>query len=282
MKQSARARVWVQSVICCVFSTFRFSYASGADRPDELAIVKQARQAQYSLAAQGLTGFQSGVQINWRLALQDQLAANPAAGEATLKYLNGIHFRVSLGSDGVVQVTHHTVIEPGNQKMAEYCNQISSGMEEGLTAFFHVWQAYMVYGVFPNVDFPDVDSDYQLRELNGEYHLSYKSHKPVEVAIAITMSKDFVIHQVTAENQTLESVLKPAFTPSRQGFLLTGYDDTRRELSGKDTVRLRTQIDYHQVNGFALPHKVSRCGSYNGEPAGCGEWTFTDYRVTSR
>jgi hypothetical protein len=41
-----------------------------------------------------------------------------------------------------------------------------------------------------------------------ECHLSYKSSNPIAVAIAITMSKDFMIHQVTAASQTHESVLK--------------------------------------------------------------------------
>jgi hypothetical protein len=271
MKKPGWPRLWVPIFICTVYSlTLPFAY--GADKPDKREIVKQARQAYYNLGDHGLTGFQSNVQPNWRLVLKDQIAADPANAETALKMLNGIHFTVSLGPDGVVKVTHHVDVAPSNEKVAEGFNQIFSGMEQAMSGFFDTWKPFMLTSPFPAVN-----GDYQLEELDNQYHLSYKDDT---ADVATTMSKELLISEIKVDSPAFKSVLKPVFSKNPQGFLLTGYDATYQEPSGKVGVQLKVQIDYQQVNGFQLPNKLNLTGSYQGTPFAM-ELTFSDYQVKS-
>ncbi len=242
----------------------------GADVANKRAIVNQARQAYYSLKDRGLIEFQANVSPNWRLVLKDQIATNPASAETALKLLNGIHFTVSLGPDGVVKVTHQADVAPTNVKVAEGFNQIFTGMEQAMSGFFDTWKPFML-----SSPFPDADSDYQLEGLDSQYLLSYKDGT---ADVATTMSKNLVISEIKVDSPAFKSVLQPQFIKSPQGLLFTGYDATYREPSGGEGVQLKVQIDYQQVNGLQLPRKLNLAGSYQGTPFAM-ELMFSDYQV---
>jgi hypothetical protein len=271
MKNPIRPRLWLPVFLCCSVLGLTLPFAYGTGIPDKRDIVKQARAAYYSLRNRGLDEFQSSVQPNWRLVLKDQLAADPANAEKALTMLNGIHFVVSLGRDGAVKITHREDVAPVNEQAAEGFKQIFSGMEQAMSGFFDSWSPFMLTSPFP-----EVAGEYTLEELNDQYHLSYKDGP---AAIATTMSKDLVISEIKVDSPEFKSVLKPQFTKSAQGFLLSGYEATYQGTGGGGaSVQLNVRIENQPVSGLQLPRKLNLDGSYQGTPFQM-ELTFSDYQV---
>ncbi len=270
MRNPIRPRIWVPILLCCSVVCLTVPLAYGADRADKREIIKQARAAYYSLRGRGLDEFESSVQPNWRLVLKDQLAADPASAEKALTMLNGIHFLVSLGRDGAVKITHREDVAPVNEQAAEGFKQIFSGMEQAMSGFFDSWSPFMLTSPFP-----EVAGDYTLEELNNQYHLSYKDGP---AAIATAMSKDLVISEIKVDSPEFKSVLKPQFTKSAQGLLLSGYEATYQGAGGGASVILNVRIENQPVNGMQLPQKLNLDGSYQGTPFQM-ELAFSGYKV---
>jgi hypothetical protein len=273
MRNPISPRCWLPILLCCSVVCLTLPLAYAADRADKREIVKQARAAYYSLRGRGLDEFESNVQPNWRLVLKDQLAADPANAEKALTMLNGIHFLVALGRDGAVKITHREDVAPVNQQAAEGFKQIFSGMEQAMSGFFDSWSPFMLTSPFP-----EVAGDYTLEELNNQFHLSYKDGA---AAIVTTMSKDLAISEIKVDSPEFKSVLKPQFTKSAQGLLLSGYEATYQGTAGGASVLLNVRIENQPVNGMQLPHKLNLDGSYQGTPFQM-ELTFSDYRVKIR
>jgi hypothetical protein len=122
--------------------------------------------------------------------------------------------------------------------------------------------------------FPEVTGEYNLEELENQYHLSYKDGS---AAARTTMSKkDLVMSEIKVDSPRFKSVIKPQFTKSAQGLLLSGYEATYQGAGGGATVQLNVLIENQSVSGFELPHKLNLGGSYQGTPFPM-ELTFGDY-----
>jgi len=272
MRASIKPRAWMALLLCCSMLTFALPLAHGADRADKRDIIKKARAAYYSLRSHGLDSFDASVQPNWRLVLKEQLAQDPAGAEKALTMLNGIHFKISLGQDGKVTITHHEDVAPTNQKAAEGFEQIFSGMEQAMSGFFDSWSPFMLTSPFP-----DPAGEYTLEDVNAQYRLSYKDGA---AAIATTMSQDLVISEIKVDSPEFKSVLRPQFSRSAQGLLLTGYQATYQGAGGGAAVQLNVRIENQPINGLQLVRKLNLDGSYQGTPFQM-ELMFSDYQVKS-
>jgi hypothetical protein len=270
MRTPIRPRLWIPLLLCCSILNIALPLAHGADLAGKREIIKKARATYYSLRSHGLDEFEASVQPNWRLVLKDQLAQDPAGAEEGLKLLNGIHFQVSLGRDGAVKITHHEDVAPTNQQAAEGFKQIFSGMEQAMSGFFDSWSPFMLTSPFP-----DATGEYTLEEVNHQYLLSYKDGT---AAIASTISEDLAIREIKIDSPEFKSILKPQFSKSAQGLLLTGYEATYQGAADGQSVQLSVRIENQPIDGFQLPHKLNLDGSYQGTPFQM-ELTFSDYQV---
>lgn len=273
MKRLNWLRFCLPAVMACCLCSLALRPVSGADVPNKEEILAQARQAYYSLRDRGLTEFQASVQPNWQRVLKDLIASNPAGAEAALKMLNGIHFRVSLGPSGAVQVTHREDVTPTEAKAKEGFSQIFSGMEQALSGFFDSWSPFMLTSPFPNAG-----ADYQLEEVEAQYRLSYKDGN---AAIATAMSKDLLISEIKVASPTFNSTIRPQFAKSAQGFLLVGYEAEYQGTSDGVSVKLHVQIENQEVSALQLPRKLNLNGSYQDSPFDM-ELTFSEYQVKRR
>lgn len=272
MRASTKPRTWMPLLLCCSLLTFALPVARGADRPDKREIVKKAQAAYYSLRSHGLDGFDASVQPNWRLVLKDQLAQDPAGAEKGLVMLNGIHFKISLGQDGKVTITHHEDVAPVNEQAADGFQKIFGGMEQAMSGFFDSWSPFMLTSPFP-----DPAANYTLENVNDQYRLSYTEGT---ASIATTMSQGLVISEIKVDSPEFKSVLKPQFSQSAQGLLLSGYQATYQGAGGGDAVQLNVRIENQPVNGLQLVRKLNLDGSYQGTPFQM-ELVFSDYQVKS-
>lgn len=272
MRTLMKPRLWPLLLLCCGILKVALPLAHCADLPNKREIIKKARETYYSLRGRGLEAFEASVQPNWRLVLKDQLAQDPAGAQQGLKMLNGIHFQVSLDRSGTTKITHHEDVAPTSEQAANGFKQIFSGMEQAMSGFFDSWAPFML-----TTPFPDPAGEYTLEELNNQYHLSYKDGS---AAIATTMSKNLVISEIRVDSPAFKSVLKPQFSESPQGLLLSGYEATYQGTGDGESVKLNVQIENQQVNGLQLPRKLNLDGSYQGTPFQM-ELTFSDYQIKS-
>ena len=119
---------------------------------DSKKVVEDARHAYYSLRTAGLDEFRATVKPNWELVLKDQLEADPAAAQAGLKLLNGIHFSMLLDEPDKVTVTHHTDTAPSNEQQRKGFEDIYSGMDQAINGFFTTWELFMLNSPLPSPD----------------------------------------------------------------------------------------------------------------------------------
>ncbi len=245
----------------------------GADRTDKKEIIRQARASYYSLRGLGLAGFQAGVKPTWEVVLKDQVRSDPASAQAALKLLNSLHFTMSLDSAGKASVEHSADAPPPNEQAASAFNQIYSGMDQALSGFFETWSPFMLTSPFP-----EVESDYQLEDQGGEYRLSYKDGSSDVLTI---MKKDLTITSIKVVSPEFVSSLRPQFTRTAKGFILSGYSADYQPTSGKGVVALKVQLEYQEVQGLQLPSKLFLDSHYDGEPTQM-ELVFANYQVTTR
>ena len=151
-------------------------------------VMEDARHAYYGLRAAGLDEFRATIKPNWELVLKDQIKADPVAGQAGVKLLNGLHFSMLLDRSDKVTVTHHTDTPPSNEQQRQGFDQIYSGMDQAINGIFATWSLFML-----NSPFPLPDSDYKLEDLGTQYRLSYKDGSSDVVTM---MGKDLIITDI--------------------------------------------------------------------------------------
>ena len=143
--------------------------------------------------------------------------------------------------------------------MAEGLNQIYGGMEQMVSGFFDTWSPFMI-----GSPFPDAKGNYELSEQGDLWNLSYREGASTDVVT--TMTKTLVIRELQVKTPQFSSSLRPRFTDSAQGRLLTGYEADYVGQSPNETTHLLVGIAYQTVNGFQLPQKLDLAGSYGGTP----------------
>jgi len=269
MKDSRGRKLWVWCAICCI-AVLGFSRASGADLANKKEIITQARQAYYNLRNEGLDGFTCSITPNWNALLEDVRKTDPAGADRAVTTLSRLHFTVTLGKDGKVQITHNDL--PGETKeMMDALQQIYGGMEQMTSGFFDTWSLFML-----NPPFPAVDSEYQLEALGPQYRLSYKDG---EASVVTTMSRDFALDDLHVTTAVFDSSIHPQFIKTSKGLLFTGYVADYQSNKPGEATHLKVQIGYQDVSGLQLLRTLDLSGTYGGSPFSVG-LTFSGCQAT--
>lgn len=75
-----------------------------------------------------------------------------------------------------------------------------------------------------------------------------------EEQMEYVVSKDNLVTEIVTRASGGEIDEHPGFTPSAEGMLLTSMDAVNKQ--GSDTTHIRYDVDYQQVDGFQLPHRI--------------------------
>jgi hypothetical protein len=268
-----RARRVSLHVSLCLAACFFFLSAIPSYAVDRKDVVSRAKQSYYSLRGLGLLEFQSNIRPTWEVTLANELRSNPSGAQAGLKMLNGLHFVMTLDQKGKVKVDHSSDAPPPNEQAAAGFNQIYSGMDQAVSGFFDTWSMFMLTSPFP-----DADGEYQVEDLGAEYRLSYKDGS---ADVVTSMSKDLLITEVKVTSPEFVSSIRPQFARIAGRFVLSGYDADYRPASGPGTVKLNVKLDYQEVKGLQLPHRLNLDSVYDGSPTQM-ELVFGDYQVKTR
>jgi hypothetical protein len=241
----------------------------GAGAADNKIVMTKARAAYYTLNTRGFGGFECTVKPNWEIALRDTLKTNPDNAKATLKILNQLAFSVALGATGPAKVTHNS-LKPANDKQASGLNKIYGGIEQTLVGFFSTWSLFV-----RGSPLPAPQDSYDLNERSGGWHLHYKEGT---ADVVIEMEKDFVIRELKVTTDNFVSSIRPQFSPTRGGLLLTAYrGDIRQTAQGGRTL-VDIRVTYREVNGFQVPAQMAMSGSTNGTSV-ASELNFMDCKA---
>lgn len=235
-------------------------------------VIEDARHAYYGLRAAGLDEFRATVKPNWEVVLKDQMKADPAAAQAGLKLLNGLHFSMLLDRSDKVTVTHHADTAPANEQQRQGFDQIYSGMDQAISGFFATWELFML-----NSPFPSPDGDYKLEDLGTQYRLSYKDGSSDVVTV---MGKNLIITDIKVDSAEFSSSVRPRFVHTAKGFVLTGYDADYKPTSGPGVVKLNLKIAHEPVSGLQLPVGLVMDSVMDGAPTHM-ELAFSEHEVKS-
>lgn len=236
---------------------------------DKKEVLRQARQAYYSLSDSGLEEFACSVTPDWSALLADERKSDPAAADKAIATLNQLRFNATLGSDGKVRLTHNN-LNSDNQAMVAALNQIFAGMEQMTSGFFDTWKLFMM-----SPPFPSIESQYQLENLGPQYRLSYKEDN---ADVVTTMEPDFSINQLKVTTPEFNSAIWPKFTPTAKGLLFTSYEATYFSNKPDESTKLKVAIAYQEVSGLELVQALDLRGSYGGSPFSV-KLTFSDCTV---
>ncbi|HXO37935.1 MAG TPA: hypothetical protein VN872_04830 [Candidatus Acidoferrum sp.] len=245
---------------------------SQTSAPDRKKVLEEGRHAYYSLRGAGLDEFRATIKPNWALVLKDQIKSDPAAAQAGLKLLNGLHFSMLLDRSDKVTVTHHADIAPSNEQQRQGFDQIYSGMDQAISGFFTTWSVFML-----NSPFPTADSDYKLEDLGTQYRLSYKDGSADVVTM---MGKNLIITEIKVNSPEFISSVRPQFVHTAKGFVLTGYDADYKPTSGPGVVKLTLKMDHAPVSGLQMPTSLVMDSVMDGAPTHM-ELAFSEHEVKS-
>lgn len=248
MSKMTLRRLRLGALLCLAYLGVSVAASPPARAAGDKEIVRQARQAYYTLRSEGLSAFQCNVAVDWdklftSILGPDGVANNPDlvnSGKAT-------RFAAALGLDGQPKVTHRFGVVPADAKVKASLEQIVSGTEQVVGGSLQSWG-----GVLFATPFPAVESNYKLEERGSQYRLSFQEGK---IDILIVMAKSLVISEMSVNMPEGLATLKPKFVKTPKGLLMSSY---RGELERQGTKQHgQTGIEYQEVSGVKLPRKLS-------------------------
>lgn len=266
MKKAAVVQTLLSLAACALWLA---SPCRAQAAPDKQDLLRQARQAYYSLRDRGLEAFQCSIRPNWEVLLEEQRKADARKADAAIKTLNQLRFTLTLAADDTVKLTHNE-LSGQNQQMNKGLEQIFSGMEQTTSGFFATWK---VFALRPPL--PALDSDYQLRDLGQLYRLSYRES---DSDVTTTMTKDFAITDLNIATPQFVSSIRPHFAKQPEGWLINAYEASYRSAKPGEATELKVTIDYQPVNGLQTIQKLGVGGSYGGSSFSL-ELAFSDCQV---
>jgi hypothetical protein len=92
------------------------------------------------------------------------------------------------------------------------------------------------------------------------------------------MTRELQIKEIKVSANAFKAAVRPQFTKTAKGYILVGYEATYDPTSGPGKTSLNIKLDYQEVSGLQLPHKLSLDAIYDGSPAQV-ELEFNQYQL---
>ncbi|MDD5302317.1 MAG: hypothetical protein PHS14_04335 [Elusimicrobia bacterium] len=213
--------------------------------------LRAAREAYYSLKANGFQGMKADVELDWSSIL------GRAPSDDERQIFDDIKFQVSVDAKGSASVTFSTP-PPINEQQRVGFGQITSGMSQMLAGFFQTWSGFMI-----EPPLPSPSAAFQLQREAKLYRLSYKEG---DAEISTTLMKNFAITKLETATPDFQSTLKPVFSATEDGFVLAGYDADYVSTSGSGKTVLKVELSYQDVDGVRLVKGLVLDSVYEGQP----------------
>ncbi len=225
--------------------------AFGQETPNQV-VIDRARGVYYNLARQGFKGFKATIEPNWEVIL-----AHTATPE-NLNVFRAVRFSMVVDANGAVRTNREVNAIIVTPRMETVVNDIHYHLHRLVAGFFGTWRIFMV-----DVPFPDSNTPIKLEKLGEHYRLTY-STQPGD--IMVLMTDELLITEWSLVSPRAKRIVKPQFKKTDAGFLLTGYQGIFEPIIAGNKSTLDFTIEYQDVGGMKLPHKVRLGGTYGDEP----------------
>lgn len=229
-------------------------------------LIGRARGSYYNVTRQGFNGFQAAIVPNWEVTL------GPTATVENLKLFRAMRFSMTVDANGAVTLRHE-VADPEKTRLEPYVTQIHGNVQRLVAGFFGAWARFMV-----NSPFPETESEFKIEDLGKEYHVSYNTQSSDAL---LTMTNDLLIVEWKLTGPRAKRTIKPLFQKTAEGLLLSGYKSIFEPVGEGIKTTLDFLIEYQDVSGMKLPHKIRIKGMHGIEPVEA-ELSFTQYVLNPR
>jgi hypothetical protein len=237
--------------------------AAQSARTSSQDVIGPARGAYYSLSKQGFDGFKATIDPNWEVIL------GPASTAANLKVFRALQFSMTVDANGAATVSHEA-LNTEKLRVEPYVTQIHNNMQRLVAAFFGTWARFMVSSPFP--------AAVKIENVANGYRLSYTTQSTDAI---LTLTSDLLIAEWNFTAQRSKRTIKPLFRKTAEGLLLTGYQTVFEPAGEGIKTTLDYTIEYQDVSGMKLPHRIQIRGMYGSEPVEA-ELIFNQYALNPR
>ena len=180
---------------------------------------------------------------------------------------------MAIDAQSTFNMFHRTDEYAAKQKASGALDPIYLGMHDAVSRFISTWSLFMLTSPFP-----DPDSECEIEQTADQIRFSRKERNNQVTTIT---NKDFSVSEITVVGEGFTASLKPVLETAPTGYMLKGYSGDYRTSSGARETLLKVSVDYQEIKGLQLPHKVYVETVYEKNPAQI-EWLFTDYQVKVR
>jgi hypothetical protein len=240
---------------------------SQANTADTRKIIRDAGEANYSLAKHGVSNIQCSVSVNWAEVDPPEDWRDPERGKEVLASLEKSHFKVAIGAKGQTVVS----VDTGQDSLVDgVVEEEQDTMHQRIRTFVQAWAGFMVQSMIPKPD-----DDYHLRPDGNGYMLTFSD---AGANYAITINSKFEIERVVYKFENLNGEVDPRFEASPEGFVLTGLDSkasSAEEQPSQTTFTVQNQT----IDGLILPQVITATVPGDTKPLSI-RLTFSDYHVT--
>jgi hypothetical protein len=205
-------------------------------------IVRKARQAYDSLRNEGLIDFQCQVMPDWD-AVYKAMPQDALGRDQVLPILKKVHFQITSSA-----VSHQPEVSSPNPEVADRLQKTISDVQSILNTFLDEWALFAV-----SLPLPEVDGDYQMQEVGGKYHLTFKRGAN---EISTVMNHDFKVEEVTFNSDKVSGTILPILKTGKHGFILTGYNAMYLG-EGNSSMQKDVSIETQDVEGMQLPKEIA-------------------------
>jgi hypothetical protein len=262
VKLGGRHREILAALVLILLVSTSLPTATAQSGLEERKILDGARQAYSSLKRQGLIEIRAAVVPNWSTLLD---GIDPARIPDALKLAHRLQFSMSIDSAGSIRITHRVVGPRVNSTTAASLASMAMGVEQSVTGFLKTWTPFMFTYLIP-----EKLDHFVLQDLGTHYLLSFKDGN---TDVSISMTKDFAI----TELKTPQGSVKPRLRPTRNGFVLIGYEGNY-QIPGTGYINVRARVDSQEISGMELPRTVTIDSEIGGTPLRV-ELGFTKYQL---
>ncbi len=215
-------------------------------------VIGRARGAYYSLAKKGFKGFTAIIEPNWEVILAH------TATPKNLKVFRGVRYSLVVDASGAATVRHEVTADADKPELRTIVEQIQNDVQRLVAGFFNTWRMFVV-----STPFPETENQIKIENPGKQYQLFYTVQSG---EVMLMMTGDFLITEWNLSGSRAKRTVKPHFQKTVDGFLLTAYQSFFEPVGDGLRTTLDFNIEYQDVSGFKLPHKVRLSGMHGSEP----------------
>jgi hypothetical protein len=232
--------------------------------PERTSVLVSAAKSYYNARQLGFREFTCVAKPDWT-----PLIGSSPDGAEGLKMLNAQHYYLKLNADGAVELTHKSDFPPPKE-FEKDLKDLFTGMQEMTTGFFAAWSAFALHNPLP-------EPASKCEVLSSPSGYEVRCDEP-STRVVTLLTKDFSIAEIRVKAADTATIMRPVFTKTPQGFILSAYDSDT-DMPDGSKVKSHVDVVYDTQAPYRLPGRIKFDGSIGDQQAKI-DLILSDYQVT--